>query len=325
MHLDKLPRVKLAALPTPLHEAPRLSAMLGIHLYIKRDDLTGLAMGGNKTRKLEFLVGEALQQGADTLVTAGPPQSNHTRQTAAAAARYGLRCILVLRGHPVAERTGNLLLNALLGAEVRWSGDRAREEVMDEVAEAENQAGHRPYAFPVGGSNAVGATGYVAAVEELVGQLHEQRIRADRVVFATSSGGTHAGIIVGAKAAGYRGQMLGIAIDASVSEMKSILRPLVEATAARVGWGGSFDDRDFVINADYLGAGYGVLNEAERETLRLVARQEGLLLDPVYTVRAFTGMIDLVRRGEIGQNETVVFWHTGGLPALFAYGESLNP
>lgn len=205
MLTDHLPRLHLGHLPTPLEEMPRLARALGgPRLFIKRDDETGLASGGNKTRKLEFTVAEALRQGADTLITVGGVQSNHCRQTAAAAARCGLRCVVVLRGHPPADRNGNLLLDHLLGAEVVFSGDRTREEVAQEVAQRQRAAGRHPEVIPVGASNAVGAAGFVAAMEELNEQLTRHGVRADRIVFASSSFGTQAGLCVGAKAIGFR-------------------------------------------------------------------------------------------------------------------------
>ncbi len=327
MDLNKLPRVSLAHLPTPVEELPRLSRELGgPRLLVKRDDQTGLAMGGNKTRKLEFLVAEALAQGADTVVTAGAAQSNHCRQTAAAAARVGLACALVLGGDPPPSPGGNLLLDQLLGAQIYWTGPHRRGEQLAEIADELRAAGRQPYLIPYGGSNAVGATGYVTAMRELSEQLSAQRLRVDRIVVASSSGGTQAGLVVGARAAGFGGQIVGIAIDkgeAGDEPYPVHLARLANATAARVGLDASFAPDDFVVNQDYLGGGYGVVGELEREAIRLAARLEGLLLDPVYTGRAMGGLIDMIRRGVVGSNETVLFRHTGGTPALFAYADTL--
>jgi D-cysteine desulfhydrase family pyridoxal phosphate-dependent enzyme len=325
--MKQLPRISLAHLPTPIDELPRLSRELGgPRLLVKRDDQTGLATGGNKTRKLEFLMADALAQGADVVITAGAAQSNHCRQTAAAAARAGLACALVLGGEPPAIPGGNLLLDQLLGAEIHWTGPLRRGERMEEIADQLRAAGRQPYVIPYGGSNAVGATGYVAAMQELSQQLAAQPLRLDRIVIASSSGGTQAGLVVGARATGFGGQILGVGIDKGEAGGKPYpvhLAELADATAARVGLDAYFVPDDFIVNQDYLGDGYGVVGELEREAIRLAARLEGLLLDPVYTGRAMGGLIDMIQRGVIGPDETVLFWHTGGTPALFTYVNAL--
>ncbi len=327
MNLAKLPRVSLAHLPTPVEELPRLSRELGgPRLWVKRDDQTGLATGGNKTRKLEFLMGEALAHGADVVVTAGASQSNHCRQTAAAAARLGLSCTLVLGGEPPASPGGNLLLDHLFGAQICWAGPWRRGERLEEVVEELRAAGRRPYLSPYGGSNVVGATGYAAAMQELSEQLAAAKLTVDRIVIASSSGGTQAGLAVGARLVGFGGQIVGIGIDkgeAGDDPYPVHLARLANATALHIGLKTSFTPGDFVVNQDYLGGGYGVVGEAEREAIHLAARHEGLLLDPVYTGRAFGGLIDMIRRGAIGHDETLLFWHTGGMPALFAYADEL--
>jgi len=324
MLTDGLPRVRLGHLPTPLHELPRLSQALGgPRLFVKRDDQTGLAIGGNKTRKLEFSVAEALRRGADTLVTLGAVQSNHARQTAAAAAACGLRCVIVLRGHAPPVATGNLLLDHLLGTRIVFSGERAREQVVEEVLAAETAEGHRPYLIPVGASDEIGAAGFVAALEELKGQLDELRLRVDRVVFASSSFGTQAGLCVGAKALGFPAQLAGIAIDSAREELQAAVAGIAARLAPRIGLQASVAPGEVVAYDAYLGGGYAVLGQPEREAIQLAARHEGILLDPVYTGRAMAGLVDLIRRGEFGAKETIVFWHTGGTPALFAYGEDL--
>jgi L-cysteate sulfo-lyase len=322
MLTDHLPRVHLAYLPTPLEEMPRLTQALGgPRLFIKRDDQTGLAGGGNKARKLEFSVADALRQGADTLITAGGVQSNHCRQTAAAAARCGLRCILVLRGDPPAVRNGNLLLDHLLGAEVVFSGSQTREEVADGVAKAQQASGHHPYLIPVGASNEIGAVGFVAALEELESQLRAAKLHVDRVVFASSSFGTQAGLCVGAKAIGFTPQLAAIAIDSSRGELQAGVAALAGLTFRRLGLALSLAPEEAVAYDGYLGAGYAIMGSPEQEAIQLVARTEGILLDPVYTGRAMAGLIDLIRTGEFGKDETIVFWHTGGSAALFAYAD----
>jgi len=319
-----LPRYPLAHLPTPLEFLPRLSRELGPRIFIKRDDLTGLAGGGNKTRKLEYLLAEALSHKADTLVTVGAVQSNHCRQTAAAAARAGLRCVLVLRGHPPANINGNLLLDHLLGAELRWTGDRPREAVYAEVVAAERAAGRRVYAIPLGGSTALGAAAYAAAMAELEQQREVQSVSFDRILFASSSGGTQAGMVVGAALSALRGgQVLGVSVDLAETELKSLVAGLATETAALLAAPRVYAAADIHVNADYLGEGYAVLGEREREAIGLFAQLEGVLLDPVYTGRAAAGMLDLIRRRVIGRDETLLFWHTGGQPALFAYQTQL--
>jgi D-cysteine desulfhydrase len=324
MLTDHLPRIPLGDLPTPLEELPRLThALGGPRLFIKRDDQTGLAGGGNKTRKLEFSVAEALREGADTLITLGGVQSNHCRQTAAAAARCGLRCILVLRGHPPAAWNGNLLLDHLLGAEVVFSGDRTREEVAAGVAETERAAGRRPHVIPVGASNEFGAVGFVAAMEELDGQLKARQLRPDRIVFASSSFGTQAGMCIGAKALGFPGELSAIAIDSPRHELQSGVAAIAALTIRRLRLGMTLAPQEVVAYDGYLGGGYAVMGEPERDAIALTARSEGILLDPVYTGRAMAGMIDLIRKGQFGKDETIVFWHTGGAAALFAYADQL--
>jgi D-cysteine desulfhydrase family pyridoxal phosphate-dependent enzyme len=324
MLTDHLPRLHFSHLPTPLEELPRLTQALGgPRMFVKRDDQTGLASGGNKARKLEFSVAEALRMKADTLITMGGVQSNHCRQTAAAAARYGLRCILVLSGSAPAAWNGNLLLNRLLGAQVVFSGERTREVVAEEVAAGEQAAGKHPYLIPVGASDAVGAAGFAAAIEELDGQLKARRLHADRVVFASSSAGTQAGLCVGAKAVGFPGQLAAIAIDSRRETLQADVIAITAPLIRRLGLEISLAPDEVTAFDDYLGEGYAVMGEPEKEAIYLTARYEGILLDPVYTGRAMAGLIDLIRRGEIGKDETVVFWHTGGYAALFAYAEQL--
>ncbi len=319
MLTDRRPRVSIAHLPTPLEMLPRLTALLrGPQLWVKRDDQTGLATGGNKTRKLEFLVAEALAQKADTLVTCGAAQSNHARQTAAAAARFGLACTLVLRGRPPAQAQGNLLLDALLGADVVWAEDAPITERLEEVADALKAQGRHPYVVPYGGSNPVGVCGYVAAMEELLAQTAQAGIFFDCIVLASSSGGTQAGLMVAARALGYRGRILGISVDLPAGPLCQRMAELAAATADYLGLPLSFVPEDFAVEDGYLGGGYGVIGDLEREAIRLLARTEGLLLDPVYTGRAFGGLIDLIRRGAFSPQERVLFWHTGGIAGLFA-------
>jgi D-cysteine desulfhydrase len=311
-----IPRVHFAHLPTPVEELPRLSAKLnGPQILVKRDDQTGLAFGGNKTRKLEFLVAEAQAQAADTLVSAGAIQSNHCRQTAAAAAKFGFQCVLVLTGPKPQSASANLMLDEMFGARVVFVADRAdRDRVLKQTFDGIQAQGRKPYLVPYGGSSPTGALGYAFAMQELLGQ----GVRPDWIVFGTSSGGTHAGLILGQRIFEYAGRVLGISIDESEAWLKEHVSTLASDSSERLGKRIQFRPDDVLANAAYCAAGYGVLTKAELEAMRLFASTEGLLLDPVYTGRAAAGLIDLIRQGELKKGETVVFWHTGGQPALFA-------
>jgi len=324
MITDPLPRVDIAHLPTPLEPLPRLSARLhGPELWVKRDDQTGLVTGGNKARKLEFLVADALAEQADTLITCGAAQSNHARQTAAAAAKFGLDRVLVLAGEPPGRIRGNLLLDHLLGAELVWSGDRAPPEKMETVAEELRGNGRRPYVIPYGGSNAVGASGYAAALDELLTQCAERDQRFDHIVLASSSGGTQAGLCLAARALGFEGRILGISVEPSAEDLRSNLAELASDTARLLGLELAFEPRDFEVDDGYVGGGYGVISDLERDAIRTLAREEALLLDPVYTGRAFGGLIDLIHKGALPPDDKVLFWHTGGTGGLFARGGDL--
>lgn len=314
--MNSIPRLHFAHLPTRIEELPRLSEHLqGPRIFVKRDDQTGLAFGGNKTRKLEFLVAEALEQGAKTLITGGALQSNHCRQTAAAAARFGLDCILVLNGEMPDQPTANLLLDQMFGAEIVTIKDRdLRDQTLQQTYEKALADGRKPYLVWYGGSNPTGALGYAFAMKEFL----EQSVHADWIVFGTSSGGTHAGLVLGQRLFGYNGKVLGISIDEPEEWLKTRVSKLASDASEKLGERIDFSPEDVLANEEYCKAGYGVLTDAEREAVRLFARHEGLLLDPVYTGRAAAGTIDLIRKGFFKKEETVLFWHTGGQPALFA-------
>lgn len=323
--MNNIPRFHFAHLPTPIEELPRLSNHLGgPRLLVKRDDQTGLAFGGNKTRKLEFLVAEAQEQGAGTLISGGALQSNHCRQTAAAAAKYGFDCILVLNGEMPDKPSANLLLDQLFGAEIVTIADRnARDRVLQETFEKAVTDGRKPYLVPYGGSSPTGALGYAFAMGELMKQIEDFRSLGDFgsldwIVFGTSSGGTHAGLVLGQRVFGFKGKVLGISIDESEEWLKSHVSKLASDASEKLGERIEFTPAEVSANADYCRAGYGVLTDAEREAVKLFAKYEGLLIDPVYTGRAAAGMIDLIRKGYFKKEETVLFWHTGGQPALFA-------
>jgi len=309
-----IPRLFFAHLPTPIEEMPHLSAELkGPELFVKRDDQTGLAFGGNKTRKLEFLLAEALAQGAETLISAGAIQSNHCRQVAAAATKFGLNCILVLFGQPPKAAEGNYLLDQLFGAKIVSTTREQRDTKLQSIFEEAQAAGSQPYLIPYGGSNATGALAYAFAFDEML----SQDLSPDWVVLASSSGGTQAGMVLGAKRAQFKGNILGISVDRPAEQLKSLVAKLAEETSIRLGDKINFSPADILVNSDYTGAGYGIMGRPEKEAIHLFARKEGLLLDPVYTGRAAAGLIDLIHKGFFKPEEKVLFWHTGGTPALF--------
>lgn len=312
----KLPRLRIAHLPTPIEPLPRLSALLGgPRLWVKRDDQTGLALGGNKVRKLEYLLAEALANGVKTLVTVGAVQSNHCRLTAALAARYGLGCILVLTGDAYQQPSGNLVLDQLFGAEVVWTTRAERDAALKNAFSSAWENGRRPYLIPLGGSTPVGALGYAAAFEEF---LDQNVVQPDWIVVASSSGGTQAGLVLGARSVHWRGKVLGISIDQPEADLCARVADLACQSADRTGESVRVKPEEILVNAAYLSGGYAVLGDGEVEAIRLFAQQEGLLLDPVYTGRAAAGMVNLIRTGFFKPDETVLFWHTGGTPALFA-------
>jgi D-cysteine desulfhydrase family pyridoxal phosphate-dependent enzyme len=310
-----LPKLDFAHLPTPVEVLPRLSVQLnGPQIYIKRDDQTGLAFGGNKTRKLEYLLADAQAQGADTLITGGAVQSNHCRQTAAAAARNGFNCILVLTGDVPPKPSGNNFLDLLLGAEIVWAEGTDRDIVLQQTYDQTLSEGRKPYLIPYGGSNPIGALGYVYAVQEMIEQVED----LDWIIFPSSSGGTQAGLALGGRMFNFKGRILGISIDNPATELSENVARLADETAKGLGIEQTFSADDILVNDDYLGGGYGVMGEPEVEALTMFARSEGILLDPVYTGRAAAGLIDLIRKGKLIADQNVLFWHTGGTPAIFA-------
>ena len=316
----KLARAALGHFPTPLERMARLSKLLnGPELLVKRDDLTGLAFGGNKTRKLELLVGAAESSGARTLVTRGAVQSNHCRQTAAAAARLGLACILVLGGTAPRKALGNLFLDELLGAELVWTEGRDPDGVLEQTLRKAEEAGRNPYLIPYGGSSPLGASAYADALRELM----EQDAGLDLIVLASSSGGTQAGLVAGARLHGFRGRILGISVEPRAEELRARVTELANAVLRLRGDAGVVSEDEVEVTDEFLGAGYAAVGDLEREAIATFARTEGLLVDPVYTGRAAGGLLQLIRAGRIGRARRIVFWHTGGTPALFAYPTEL--
>lgn len=327
MKLEKLPRQELGYFPTPIIELKRLSQYLnGPRIWMKRDDQTGLAFGGNKTRKLEFFLGDALAKSADTIISAGAAQSNHCRQTAAAAAISNMECHLALGGSPPPLPNGNLLLDQLLGAIIHWCGEKRKGEDIPRIFQELEASGKVPYIVPYGGSTKIGACGFVDAVGELHSQLADMGEEITHLVFASSSGGTHAGLIVGKKIFDGKYHVIGISVDKGATGEQTLdefIVGLAKETAQYLEVEAQFSPKDVILIPDYLGEGYGVVGDLEREAIALVAKLEGILLDPVYTGRAMGGLIDLIRKKELGKGDKVLFWHTGGTPALFAYAEEL--
>lgn len=325
---DNLAKASLGFFPTPLIELKRLSAKLnGPKIFMKRDDNTGLALGGNKTRKLEYIMGDALAKGADTVITAGAIQSNHCRQTAGAAASLGLECHLVLGGAEPEQPQGNLLLDKIYGCHIHWAGENRKGEDIPELVERLKTQGKTPYVIPYGGSNELGAAAFVAAYKELESQRQSLNVNFTHIVFASSSGATHAGLMLGNKIVDNGCQIVGINIDKG--EMDKVpfdqhIITLANNTAQLIDAGFSFTADDLILNSDYVGEGYGVIGEIENEAIAMTAQNEGILLDPVYTGRAMGGLIDMIRSGDIKQTDSVLFWHTGGAPALFAYADDLT-
>lgn len=326
MRLARFPRLRFAHLPTPLEPLPALSRALGgPTLFVKRDDCTGLATGGNKTRKLEFLVGEALAQKADFIITQGATQSNHARQTAAIAARAGLGCEILLEDRTgsadLAYRaSGNVLLDRLLGAAVRVvPGGTDMTAAMEQVAREHRDAGRKPYVIPGGGSNAVGALGYVECALEIVAQADAMGLRLDHVVHATGSTGTQAGLVAGLCGCRSGIPVLGISVRAPREQQEANVFALATATSELAGMSGAVRREDVVADSGYVGGGYGIPTEGMFEAVTLAARTEGLLLDPVYTGKAMAGLIDLIRKDRFRRHENVLFLHTGGSVGLFGY------
>ncbi|MBA0174869.1 D-cysteine desulfhydrase [Pectobacterium carotovorum] len=327
MHLARFPRLSLGHFPTPLEVLPNLSAYLGgPTIYIKRDDATGLATGGNKTRKLEFLLADAQQQGADVIITQGATQSNHVRQTIAAAAKLGLKTKVLLekRVEDYGEdyqRSGNVLLDNLLGGEIidHLPAGTDMQQAMETLAESLRKEGLKPYVIPGGGSSPVGALGYVACAEELLFQSSQQRLRIDHIVHATGSTGTQAGLVTGLVATNSQIPLLGISVRAPKAKQEENVYALAQRTWQLLRIPGELPRSAVQANSDYVGKGYGIPTEGTLEALRLLAQLEGILLDPVYSGKGMAGLIDLIRQGHFRADENIVFIHTGGSAGLFGY------
>jgi L-cysteate sulfo-lyase len=324
---EQVPRIEISHGPTPIEFAPRLSQELGCDLYFKRDDCTGLASGGNKTRKLEYLIADAKTAGADTLITIGGLQSNHARQTAAAAAKFGFRCDLILEpvsGTPKTNYTdnGNLLLDHLLGATIHRLQPQDNPSIYaEELIAKRTREGCKPYLIPVGGSNVIGSFGYVRCGIELAGQLLEQNIQLDQIVLATGSAGTQAGLLAGFIAAGCKIPVLGISVSRSTDVQRSLVENLLQDVLSALELNPPLAVNKVITNGNYVGDGYGIATAEMIEAVKSCARLEGLLLDPVYTGKAMAGLIDLCKTGSINSGSRQLFLHTGGSPGLYGYQE----
>ena len=331
MHLARFPRLRLAHLPTPLEPMKRLSKELGgPEIWIKRDDCTGLSTGGNKTRKLEFLMAEAEAEGADLVITQGATQSNHARQTAAFAAKLGVDCHILLEDRtgstdPNYNENGNVFLDHLHGAtaEKRGPGLDMNAEMVA-VADGFREGGRKVYTIPGGGSNPTGALGYVNCAFELVHQANDVGLVIDRIVHATGSAGTQAGMIVGLKAINANIPLLGFGVRAPQPKQEENVYNLAVQTAEKLGSPGIVRREDVVANTDYVGEGYGIPTEGTLEAIEMFAQLEGILLDPVYSGKGAAGLIDFIRKGRFEKGEKIVFLHTGGAAALFGYTAAFN-
>lgn len=331
MLLSRFPRVSLAHLPTPLEHLPRLSKHLGgPDIYVKRDDCTGLGTGGNKTRKLEFLVADAMAKKADVIITQGAVQSNHARQTAAAACKVGMACELVFEkrvadADDAYKTSGNVLLDRIFGANIREVEKGSdMDAAMAEVAGELQKKGKTPYIIPGGGSNPIGALGYVDCALEFMSQANRAGIVIDHVVHATGSAGTQAGLVVGLKATSSNIPLLGIGVNAPKDKQEEKVWKLAQETAAFVGAPGCVRREDIVANCDYVGDGYGLPTKAMNDAVLLLARLEGLLFDPVYSGKGLAGMLDQIGQGYFGDAKSIVFVHTGGTAGLFGYSAQLK-
>ncbi|MGC1105306.1 MAG: D-cysteine desulfhydrase family protein [Candidatus Acidiferrales bacterium] len=343
--LEAFPRCPLSHLPTPLEPLERLSARCGVNLFIKRDDQTGLAFGGNKSRKLDFLMADVLAQRADSVITWAGVQSNWCRQLAAASCKLGVHPILLLFTRPRLPRAldGNFLLDLICGAEIHLLELESSRKLMSldgvqdlvgSLVEKESRAGRKAYVAPIGASliegsmrKPLGAVAYVNGFLEILEQMEARKSQIDAVVFATGSGSTHAGLFVGAQLLSPHTKIVGISVSDSRDDMLHCVRSIAQETwrvFAGTARAGDCHEDDLVVFDQYLQEGYGIPNQSTIETIRLVAGEEGILLDPVYTGRALNGLLDLVKKGYFKPGQNVVFLHTGGMPAIFAYREEFQ-
>lgn len=321
-------KFNLGFFPTPLQPLNNLSKKYeGYQIFIKRDDHTGLASGGNKTRKIEYLIQDTLDQGCDTILTAGAQQSNHCRQTAAACAIAGIECHLLLGGTEPEQFDGNLLLSHLLGAHIQFTGDNRKGEDLDHIKRELESKGKKCYIIPYGGSNLTGALGFVNAVGELKQQLQEQKLHLDYIFFASSSGGMQAGLMLGIELFQLDVELVPISIDKEEingQSIQEIVLSLVKQGGELFELNKKFQLKDIPLNCNYDQDGYGNVTEKERFAIKELAHNEGIILDPVYTGRAFYGMLDCLKNKQLKPNAKVLFWHSGGFPATFYFSDKLQ-
>lgn len=324
--IDK--KFNLGFFPTPIQKLENLSKIYSeYNIYIKRDDNTGLASGGNKTRKLEYLIKQALDEGCNTVITSGAQQSNHCRQTAAACSIAGLECHLLLGGTEPEKYDGNLLLSSLLGANIHFTGDNRKGEDNQVLKLELEKKGKKCYIIPYGGSNIIGALGFVNAVKELKEQLTQQNLNIDYIFFASSSGGMQAGLTLGKELYNLNSELVPISIDKSETHglsLKEVVLNIVNEGTKMLGIKKEFELSNISLNKDYDNAGYGIVTENEKFAITELAGKEGILLDPVYTGRAFSGMLNCLKEKKIAPKSKVLFWHTGGLPSIFKYANELK-
>ena len=331
MHLSRFPRLKFAHLSTPLEPMKNLSKALGgPNIWIKRDDCTGLAGGGNKTRKLEFLMGDAIEKNADVIITQGATQSNHARQTAAIASKMGMECHILLEDRtgskdPEYNFNGNVLLDQLFAAKLtKHAAGTDMNKEMEALAEQLKAQGKTPYIIPGGGSNPIGALGYVNVALELLTQANDMGLKIDHVVHATGSAGTQAGMVTGFIASNCQIPILGIGVRAAREQQEANVFNLASKTADYLGLPGLIKPEHVVANCDYVGGGYGIPSASGIEAIELFAKLESILLDPVYSAKGAAGLIDLIRKGHFSEDDNIVFLHTGGAQALFGYRDAFD-
>ena len=321
-------KFNLGFFPTPLNELKKVSKKYpDYNVFIKRDDNTGLASGGNKTRKLEYLIKQALDANCDTIITAGAQQSNHCRQTAAACSIAGLKCHLLLGGEKPEIYEGNLLLSSILGAEIHFTGENRKGEDKEILKKKLENKGNKCFVIPYGGSNFTGAMGFVNAVKELKEQLIEQKLKIDYIFFASSSGGMQAGLTLGKEIYQLNSELIPISIDKDETNglsLEEVVLNIIKEGGQKLNINKNFQLSDIRLNRDYDKDGYGVVTNNEINAINELAKNEGVLLDPVYTGRAFYGMLDFLKEKKIPTNANVLFWHTGGLPAIFKYANELK-
>ncbi|MHA1960584.1 MAG: 1-aminocyclopropane-1-carboxylate deaminase/D-cysteine desulfhydrase [Candidatus Thorarchaeota archaeon] len=320
-------RKRIAFLPTPFYRLKNLGSSIGLNsLWIKRDDFTGISAGGNKTRKLEFVVGSALKESADTLVTIGAVQSNHCRQTAAVSAMMGLRCVLLLRGPEPETETGNLLMSHLFGAETKFYPDDSFDELherLTSVTETLTDLGLRPFPIPAGAAMPEGIIAYAVAMEELRNQAIEHGTDLDRIIVASGTFGSQAGMILGAKLLDWDVEIVGVSASVDSETGAARTRKLIDETIEAYPDEIDRFQPNIIVNDQFIGDGYGVLSEGAKSAIELFGKNEGILLDPVYTGKAALGLMSMSLAGDIEEDSPTLFWHTGGIPAVFAYAKEL--